>query len=243
MSFHASVLTLYPDMFPGSLGHSLAGEALKAGRWSLEARNIRDHGIGRHRAVDDTPFGGGPGMVLRPDVLAAAMADAMPAGDARPRLVMTPRGRPITQARVREIAAGPGVVILCGRFEGMDERAIENCGLEEVSVGDVVLSGGETAALLVLDAIVRLLPGVMGAQNSGDEESFEAGLLEHPQYTRPADWEGQGVPAVLTSGDHKAIARWRRLMGMAATRLRRPDLWAKYVADASRGIDKGGRIT
>jgi tRNA (guanine37-N1)-methyltransferase len=238
VSFRASILTLYPDMFPGPLGQSLAGDALQQGLWSLDARNIREHGLGRHRAVDDTPFGGGPGMVLRPDVLSDAVASACPDGDTRPRLVMTPRGRPITQSRVRDLATGPGVVILCGRFEGIDERAIEACGLEEVSVGDVILSGGEVAALLVLDAVVRLLPGVMGAQASGEDESFEGGLLEHPQYTRPAEWEGRAVPPVLTSGDHKAISRWRQFMARTATRARRPDLWAKYIADASRGIDK-----
>ncbi len=239
MSFRATVLTLYPEMFPGPLGLSLAGEGLAKGLWSLETRHIREHGIGRHRAVDDTPFGGGPGMVLKPDVLAAAM----PEDDGRPRLVMTPRGRPIAQKRVRELAAGPGAVILCGRFEGIDERAIEALGLEETSVGDVVLSGGETAALLVLDAVVRLLPGVMGTEASGEDESFEGGLLEHPQYTRPAEWQGKAVPEVLTSGDHKAIACWRKLMAMNATRARRPDLWAKYVAEATRTIDKAGKIT
>ncbi|GGE30096.1 tRNA (guanine-N(1)-)-methyltransferase [Agaricicola taiwanensis] len=243
MSFRASVLSLYPEMFPGHLGHSLAGDALRKGLWSLEARNIRDHGIGKHRAVDDTPFGGGPGMVLRPDVLSAALQGAAPTGDLRPKLVMTPRGRPISQALVRRWAAGPGLVILCGRFEGIDERAVEAHALEEVSVGDVVLAGGEAAALLLLDAVVRLLPGVMGTEASGEDESFESGLLEHPQYTRPADWEGISVPAVLTSGDHKAIFRWRQLMARAATRIRRPDLWAKYVAEAMGAIDKGDKIT
>ncbi|HVV93058.1 MAG TPA: tRNA (guanosine(37)-N1)-methyltransferase TrmD [Hyphomicrobiales bacterium] len=229
-------------MFPGPLGTSLAGEALKRGSWTLEACNIRDHGRGRHRAVDDEPFGGGPGMVLRPDVVAAAIAAIMPAGDPRPKLLLTPRGRPIDQARVRTLAAGPGVVLVCGRFEGVDERVVEACGLEEVAVGDVVLSGGEPAALLVLDACVRLLPGVMGAPESGADESFEDGLLEYPHYTRPAEWQGQAVPPVLASGDHKAIAAWRRLASMATTRLRRPDLWAKYVATRVRGVDKPDEI-
>jgi tRNA (guanine37-N1)-methyltransferase len=238
----ATVLTLYPEMFPGPLGTSLAGEALKRGAWTLAVENIRDHGRGRHRAVDDTPFGGGPGMVLRPDVLAAAVEAAAPAGDPRPKLLLTPRGRPIDQARVRALAEGAGVVLLCGRFEGVDERVIEACGLEEVAVSDVVLSGGEPAALLVLDACVRLLPGVMGAADSGTEESFEDGLLEYPHYTRPPEWRGEGVPPVLLGGDHKAIAAWRRLAAMAATRLRRPDLWAKYVATRVRGVDKGDEI-
>lgn len=230
MTFAATVLTLYPEMFPGTLQYSLAGEALRSGLWSLEARNIREFGIGRHRAVDDTPAGGGAGMVLRADVLAASLRAAAPENDPRPRLVMTPRGTPLTQARVRELAAGPGAVILCGRFEGMDQRAIEALDLEEIAVGDVVLSGGEPAALLLLDACVRLLPGVMGAEASGDIESFEDGLLEYPHYTRPADWEGRPIPPVLTSGDHKAVARWRTLMAMRITRTRRPDLWAKFVA-------------
>jgi tRNA (guanine37-N1)-methyltransferase len=243
VSFHATVLTLYPEMFPGPLGLSLAGDGLARGVWSLDTLNIREHGIGRHRAVDDTPFGGGPGMVLKPDVLAAALEAAAPQGDIRPKLVMTPRGAPLRQARVRELAEGPGAVVLCGRFEGIDERVIEAFGLEEISVGDAILSGGEPAALLVLDAVVRLLPGIMGAQASGEDESFEAGLLEHPHYTRPALWQGRDVPEVLMSGDHKAIARWRKLKALEATRRRRPDLWAKYVAGSSRAIDKADKIT
>ena len=220
----ATVLTLYPEMFPGPLGISLSGDALKRGLWSLDVKNIREHGIGRHRAVDDTPAGGGPGMVLRCDVLAAALDAAVPAGDLRPRLLMSPRGTPLTQARVRALAAGPGAVVVCGRFEGVDERAIAGRGLEEVSVGDYVLSGGEIAAMAVLDACVRLLPDVMGKAASGAEESFEGGLLEYPHYTRPREWEGQKIPDVLLSGDHAAIARWRRAEAERITRERRPDL-------------------
>jgi tRNA (guanine37-N1)-methyltransferase len=220
----ATVLTLYPEMFPGPLGTSLAGEALKRRDWTLEAKNIREHGLGRHRAVDDTPAGGGPGMVMRCDVLAAALDGAAPPNDPRPKLLMSPRGKPLTQARVRELAAGPGVVIVCGRFEGVDERVIDARGLEEVSVGDYVLSGGEVAAMVVLDACVRLLPGVMGKDASGAEESFEGGLLEYPHYTRPRAWEGRAIPDVLLSGDHAAIARWRREEAERVTRARRPDL-------------------
>lgn len=226
MTFAATVLTLYPAMFPGPLGHSLAGEALAAAAWTLEARDIRDHGRGRHRAVDDTPAGGGPGMVLRADVLADAI-DAIGA-DQRPRLLMSPRGRPFNQARARELAAGPGVVIVCGRFEGVDQRVIEARQLEEVSIGDYVLSGGEIAAIAVLDACVRLLPGVMGAQASGEEESFENGLLEYPHFTRPLDFEGREIPDVLRSGHHARITRWRREQAEALTRERRPDLWDDF---------------
>jgi tRNA (guanine37-N1)-methyltransferase len=209
-------------MFPGHLGHSLAGEALKSGLWSIEARNIRDHGQGRHRVVDDTPAGGGVGMVLKADVLAAAI-DAV--GDAaRPRLLMSPRGKPLTQARVRELAAGPGAIIICGRFEGVDERVIAARQLEEVSIGDYVLSGGEPAALTLLDAIVRLIPGVMGKQASGTSESFEGGLLEYPHYTRPRDFEGVAIPDVLLSGDHAKIEAWRRKEAERLTQERRPDL-------------------
>jgi tRNA (guanine37-N1)-methyltransferase len=222
--FAATVLTLYPEMFPGPLGVSLAGDALARGLWALETKNIREHGIGRHRAVDDTPAGGGPGMVLRCDVLAAALDAAAPPDDARPKLLMSPRGRPLTQARVRALAAGPGAVILCGRFEGVDERVVEGRGIEEVSVGDYVLSGGEIAAMALLDACVRLLPGVMGKDASGAEESFEAGLLEYPHYTRPREWEGRAIPDVLLGGDHAAIARWRRAEAERITRARRPDL-------------------
>lgn len=224
--WRASVLTLYPEMFPGPLGASLSGEALGRGTWSLEPHNIRDHGHGRHRSVDDTPAGGGAGMVLRADVVAAAL-DAVAAGeDQRPRLFMSPRGRPLTQARVRDLAAGPGVVILCGRFEGVDERVIEGRGLEEVSIGDYVLSGGELAAMVLMDACVRLLPGVMGHEASGTEESFEDGLLEYPHYTRPREWEGRAIPEVLLSGHHGAIAKWRRAEAERLTRERRPDLWS-----------------
>lgn len=222
--FAATILTLYPEMFPGPLGVSLSGDALARGLWSLEARSLRDHGHGRHRAVDDTPAGGGPGMVLRCDVVAAALDAAAPADDPRPRLLMSPRGRPLDQRRVRDLAAGPGAIILCGRFEGVDERVIEARGLEEVSIGDYVLSGGEIAALVLLDACVRLLPGVMGKDASGTEESFEGGLLEYPHYTRPREWEGRGIPDVLVSGNHAAIARWRRAEAVRITRERRPDL-------------------
>lgn len=232
--WRATVLTLYPAMFPGPLGHALAGRALGEA-WSLDARDIRAHALDRHASVDDTPAGGGPGMVLRADVLAAAL-DAVE-GDA-PRLLMTPRGRPLDQARVRALAGGPGVTLVCGRFEGVDERVIQSRGLEEVSVGDVVLSGGESAALLTLDACIRLLPGVMGAATSGDEESFERPLLEHPHYTRPREFEGLTIPPELTGGDHAAVARWRTRRSLADTRTRRPDLWAKYVADALGGVDK-----
>lgn len=225
--FAATVLTLYPDMFPGPLGVSLAGEGLAAGLWSLDVRNIRDFGHGRHRAVDDTPAGGGPGMVLRADVLAAAIDAASPVTDTRPRLLMSPRGRPLTQAYARELATGPGALIVCGRFEGVDERVIAARGLIEVSIGDYILSGGEMAALTLLDAVVRLIPGVMGKHASGDEESFENGLLEYPHYTRPRDFEGESIPEVLTSGDHRRIADWRREQSLALTRARRPDLLAK----------------
>jgi len=220
----ATIFTLYPDMFPGPLGTSLSGDALARGLWSLETRNIREHGLGRHRAVDDTPAGGGPGMVIRADVLAAALDAGAPADDPRPRLLMSPRGAPLTQTRVRALAAGPGVVIVCGRFEGVDERVIEARGLEEVSIGDYVLSGGEIASLVTLDACVRLLPGVMGKEASGSEESFENGLLEYPHYTRPREWEGRAIPDVLLSGDHARIARWRREESERLTRERRPDL-------------------
>ena len=227
MGFAATVLTLYPEMFPGSLGVSLAGKALEAGTWSLEARNIRDFATDKHRMVDDTPAGGGPGMVMKPDVLASAIDAASPEGDLRPRLLMSPRGKPLTQDRVRELAAGPGAVILCGRFEGVDERVITRRGLQEVSIGDYVLSGGELGALVLLDAVVRLLPGVMGHAESGSSESFEQGLLEYPQYTRPREFEGEEIPAVLLSGDHQAIARWKQAQSEKITAERRPDLLAK----------------
>jgi tRNA (guanine37-N1)-methyltransferase len=227
VTFAATVLTLYPEMFPGPLGLSLAGDALARGLWGLETRNIREHGIGRHRAVDDTPAGGGPGMVLRCDVLAKALDAALAPDDPRPHLLMSPRGRPLTQARARTLAAGPGAVILCGRFEGVDERVIEARALEEVSIGDYVLSGGEIAALVLLDAVVRLLPGVMGQAASGSEESFEGDLLEYPHYTRPREWEGRAIPDVLLGGNHAAIARWRRAEAERLTAARRPDLLAR----------------
>jgi tRNA (guanine37-N1)-methyltransferase len=208
-------------MFPGPLGVSLAGKALAGGVWSLETRQIREHGLGRHRAVDDTPAGGGPGMVMRCDVVAAVLDAAVAADDPRPRLVTSPRGEPLTQALVRQWAAGPGLVIVCGRFEGIDERFVEARGVREISIGDYVLSGGEPAALVMLDACVRLLPGVMGAEASGLEESFENGLLEYPHYTRPQEWEGRAIPPVLLSGDHGAIARWRRAEAEKATAKRR----------------------
>ena len=224
MTFRASVLTLYPEMFPGALGVSLAGRALERGDWSLDAVQIRDFATDRHRTVDDTPAGGGAGMVLRADILAKAIDHASPPGDERPRLLMSPRGAPLTQARVRRLAEGPGAVIVCGRFEGVDQRVIDARGLEEVSIGDYILSGGEPAALVLLDAVVRLLPGVMGNELSGGEESFENGLLEHPHYTRPQEWEGRPIPEVLTSGDHGKVAKWRREQAEKLTAERRPDL-------------------
>ena len=224
--FRASVLTLYPEMFPGPLGLSLAGRALESGTWSLETLQIRDFAADRHRSVDDTPAGGGAGMVMRADVVARAIDHAAPEGDARPRLLMSPRGKPLTQARVRELAEGPGAVILCGRFEGVDQRVIDARRLEEVSIGDYILSGGEIAALVLLDAVVRLLPGVMGNELSGTHESFENGLLEHPHYTRPAEFEGRTIPEVLISGNHVLIEKWRRAEAERLTRERRPDLLA-----------------
>jgi tRNA (guanine37-N1)-methyltransferase len=223
--WRATVLTLFPEMFPGPLGVSLAGKALASGLWELEARDIRDAATDRHRSVDDTPAGGGPGMVLRADVLAAAI-DATGSPQGRPRLLMSPRGRPLTQSLVMELAAGPGPLIVCGRFEGVDERVIEARQLEEVSVGDYVLSGGEIAALALLDACVRLLPGVMGKLASGADESFSHGLLEYPQYTRPQQFEGQPIPDILLSGDHARVAAWRLAEAEALTKARRPDLWA-----------------
>lgn len=224
MSFDATILTLYPDMFPGPLGHSLAGRALERGDWQCDAVNIRDFATDKHRTVDDTPAGGGAGMVLKPDVLAGAIDHVSPPGDLRPRLLMSPRGTPLTQRRVRHLADEPGVVIICGRFEGVDQRVIDTRGLEEVSVGDYILSGGEVAALTLLDAIIRLLPGVMGNAESGLFESFENGLLEHPHYTRPNVWEGQAIPDVLTSGNHARVEEWRREQARALTASRRPDL-------------------
>ncbi|WP_132250680.1 tRNA (guanosine(37)-N1)-methyltransferase TrmD [Methylobacterium segetis] len=227
--WQATVLTLYPEMFPGPLGVSLSGDALGRGAWDLSARNIREHGLGRHRSVDDTPAGGGAGMVLRCDVLAAAIDSAAGPDDPRPRLLMSPRGRPLTQARVRALAAGPGLVVVCGRFEGVDERVIAGRALEEVSIGDYVLSGGEIAAMVLIDACVRLLPGVMGKEASGIEESFENDRLEYPHYTRPRAWEGRTIPEVLTGGNHAAIARWRADEALRLTRERRPDLLNRSV--------------
>jgi tRNA (guanine37-N1)-methyltransferase len=225
--WRATVLTIFPEMFPGPLGASLAGKA--SGRlWSLEAVDIRDYATDRHRSVDDTPAGGGPGMVMRADVIARAIDAA--ATDGRPRLLMSPRGRLLTQARIRAFAEGPGVTFLCGRFEGVDERLIAGRGLEEVSIGDYVLSGGEIAAMTVIDACVRLIPGVMGKETSAAEESFSDGLLEYPQFTRPQLWEGRAIPDVLLSGDHAKVRAWRRAEAERLTRERRPDLWAAYEA-------------
>jgi tRNA (guanine37-N1)-methyltransferase len=223
--WHTTVLTLFPEMFPGPLGVSLAGRALASGLWSLEARDIRESATDRHRSVDDTPAGGGPGMVLRADILAKAI-DAADISAERPKLLMSPRGRPLTQSRVAELAAGPGPLIVCGRFEGIDQRVIDARNLEEVSIGDYVLSGGEIAAMALIDACVRLLPGVMGKPESGADESFSDGLLEYPQYTRPQDFEGRPIPDILLSGDHAKVAAWRRAEAVALTKTRRPDLWA-----------------
>lgn len=230
MSFRADILTLYPEMFPGNLGMSLSGKALERGDWQLAATSIRDYATDKHRSVDDTPSGGGAGMVLRADILAKAIDDVTEVDDARPRLLMSPRGKPLTQERARELARGPGVIIVCGRFEGVDERVIEARNLEEVSIGDYILSGGEMAATIVLDAVVRLLPGVMGNHESGETESFENGLLEHPHYTRPQEFEGRPVPEVLTSGNHRLIDEWRLDQSRKLTQERRPDLWAAYQA-------------
>jgi tRNA (guanine37-N1)-methyltransferase len=237
MTFRASILTLYPEMFPGPLGVSLAGRGLREGVWSFETRNIRDHAIDKHRTVDDTPAGGGAGMVLRCDVLAAAL-DAV--ADGRPMLAMTPRGAPLTQRRVRQLAAGEGAIIFCGRFEGFDERIFEARPVEPVSVGDYVLSGGELGAMVLLDACVRLLPGIMGAASSGEEESFETGLLEYPHYTRPVEWEGRMIPEVLRSGDHAKIAAWRHAQAVNDTRLRRPDLIERH-GGATQAPPSGAR--
>lgn len=227
MTWQASILTLFPEMFPGPLGVSLIGKALANGIWALEVRDIRDHGIGQHRRVDDTPAGGGPGMVMRADVAAAAL-DAVGPGDHRPAIYLSPRGKPLTQARLRTLSQGAGVILFCGRFEGLDERTLQTRGLEEVSLGDFVLAGGEIAAMALIEGAVRLLPGVLGHTESPADESFENGLLEYPQYTRPQTFEGLDIPAVLSSGNHAEVAAWRRAQSEALTRLRRPDLWSLY---------------
>lgn len=226
MPWSATILTLFPEMFPGPLGVSLCGKALAGGLWSLEVKDIREHGIGKHRTVDDTPAGGGPGMVMRADVAAAAI-DAVERAD-RPLIYLSPRGTPLTQARVKDLAAGPGVVMLCGRFEGLDERVIEARAMEEVSLGDFVLAGGEIAALAVMEAAVRLIPGVLGAAESPTEESFSEGLLEYPQYTRPQVFETRTIPELLNNGNHKEIANWRRAEAERLTAMRRPDLWTLF---------------
>ena len=229
MTFQTQILTLYPEMFPGPLGVSLAGRALAEGKWACSPIHIRDFATDKHRTVDDTPAGGGAGMVLKADVMAAAVDYAVDNAQLLPILAMTPRGKPITQARIRELASGPGVTIICGRFEGFDERLFDaRPQIEQVSMGDIVLSGGEMGALMLLDACIRLLPGVMGAASSGDDESFETGLLEYPHYTRPALWEGRTIPEVLRSGDHAKIDEWRKRQSKIDTRLRRPDLWERY---------------
>jgi tRNA (guanine37-N1)-methyltransferase len=228
MSWRADILTLFPEAFPGPLGLSLAGRGLAEGKWAIQATDIRGFALDRHRSVDDTPAGGGAGMVMRADVLARAIDAVSPADDPRPRLLMSPRGVPLTQAKVRELAAGPGAVVVCGRFEGVDQRLIEARALEEVSIGDYVLSGGEIAAMALLDACVRLLPGVMGNAESGTEESFSTSLLEYPHYTRPQEFEGRGIPEILTSGDHAKVAAWRHNEAERLTRERRPDLYAAY---------------
>jgi tRNA (guanine37-N1)-methyltransferase len=246
MTWTARILTLFPEMFPGPLGHSLAGKALERGDLAIETIDIRSFATDKHRTVDDTPFGGGPGMVMRPDVVDAALDFATRDG-LKPALYLTPRGKVLTQALVKELSAGPGVVVLCGRYEGLDERVIEARGLLEVSLGDFVLSGGEPAAIALIDAAVRLLPGVMGAEETLEEESFEAGLLEYPHYTRPAEWCGRQVPNVLMSGHHEKIKAWRKLQAERTTELRRPDLWAAYqkrMAQVSAGQNqKKGRAS
>lgn len=222
----ATVLTLFPGMFPGPLGLSLPGRALEKNLWSLDVRDIRAHGLGRHRTVDDSPAGGGPGMVMRADVAAAAI-DAVPR-DGRPLIYLSPRGAPLTQARVRALSEGPGAILLCGRFEGLDERVIEAREIEEISIGDFVLAGGEIAAMALIEAAIRLIPGVLGTHASTTEESFSSGLLEYPQFTRPQDFEGRTIPEVLNNGNHKEISRWRLAEAERLTRARRPDLWAAY---------------
>ncbi len=229
MAFKATVLTLYPEMFPGPLGQSLAGRGQERGLWALETSQIRDFATDKHRSVDDTPAGGGAGMVLRADILAKAIDGSVPADDPRPKLLMSPRGKPFTQAMAHDLAKGPGAVIVCGRFEGIDQRVIDARNLTEVSIGDYILSGGEIAAITMLDAVVRLIPGVMGNMESAETESFETGLLEHPHYTRPAEFEGRTIPDVLTSGNHRKIAEWRQEQAEQLTRERRPDLWERYL--------------
>jgi tRNA (guanine37-N1)-methyltransferase len=244
MTFATRILTLYPEMFPGPLGVSLAGRALAEGIWSCDPIQIRDFATDKHRSVDDTPAGGGAGMVLRADVLAAAVDQGIAAQPDVPILAMTPRGMPLTQTRIREIAAGPGVTILCGRFEGFDERLFDaRPQIEQVSIGDYILSGGELGAMVILDACIRLLPGVMGAASSGDDESFETGLLEYPQYTRPQLWEGRAIPQVLRSGDHAAISAWRKSQAETDTRLRRPDLWERHIGARARPASGARRKT
>lgn len=238
MSWRATVLTLFPAMFPGPLGFSLAGKGLEAGLWALDTIDIRAHAEGRHRSVDDTPAGGGPGMVMRADVLARAIDAA--GSDGRPRLLMSPRGAPLTHARVEALAAGPGALVVCGRFEGVDQRLIEARALQEVSIGDFVLAGGEVAAMALIEACVRLIPGVMGRAQSGQEESFADGLLEYPQYTRPQEFEGRAIPDVLTSGDHAKVADFRRAEAERLTRERRADLWAAYTARSAPKSETGG---
>ena len=239
MSWTATVYTLFPAMFPGPLGQSLAGKALDQGRWSLDVRDIRDAASDKHRTVDDTPFGGGAGMVMRPDVLDAAIGP----DDARPLIYLSPRGPALTQSRVRALSTGPGVRLLCGRYEGVDQRLLDARNAEEISIGDYVLSGGELPALVLLDSCVRLLPGVMGAAASADEESFSAGLLEYPQYTRPADWCGRAVPEILLSGHHAAIATWRRQQAEELTQRRRPDLWQARPVATAHGLGAGRAVT
>jgi tRNA (guanine37-N1)-methyltransferase len=231
MTWRASVLTLFPAMFPGTLGLSLAGKALENGVWSLDVTHMRDFAQDRHRTVDDTPFGGGAGMVLRPDIVDAAVASV---DDGRPILCLTPRGRPFTQAHAQRLSSGPGAILLCGRYEGIDQRVIDSRAMEEISIGDYVLSGGELAALVILDSVVRLLPGVMGAAESAVDESFSAGLLEYPHYTRPAEWHGRSVPDILLSGHHAAVAAWRHAESQRITRERRPDLWAGIAPQHER---------
>ncbi len=239
MSFRAVVLTLFPEMFPGPLGHSLAGKGLEDGRWSLECVDIRGFATDRHRTVDDSPFGGGAGMVMRPDVVDAAIEAAWPKDG--PLIYLTPRGRVLDQARCKALAAEPSVTLLCGRYEGIDQRVLDTRPVEEISLGDFVLSGGETAAIMLLDAVVRLLPGVIGKTESLDEESFERGLLEYPHYTRPAEWQGLSVPEVLVSGHHQKVAAWRLAQAEEITRQRRPDLWDRYVAAGAEQTRGCGR--